>query len=559
MVKEESTSMRVLLVDDDTIFVEYVGYVFQLIDVAIQSATSLSGARRALNESTFDVVLLDNWLPDGKGVELMEEINKLAEAPIVIMTTADEDIDNIKRCFDAGVHDYMIKPIQTDLLIHKVNLLYKNLVNERELAKSNYQLQLAQDAAKAEEELAQHVYSCLVGSSDTSSPGIHNFQLSHGDFCGDFLFTLKADNGNRYVFLADAMGHGLAAAICILPLISIAKAMVYKNMPLLNIVHEINAKLESDLPDDRFVALAALEFNFHSSEIYVVNAGLPGLLVQNTDDEITVVNSSSMPLGVFEPAQFSIQPVVFDIEKTQQIAVFSDGIIEQKNAEGTAIGFEGIKELAEQFIDSGIPWSQIENQFINHLGVQAREDDITLCVMDTPKLVGTHQAPEKSNQHVLGNLDLQISASGEFLKVLDILKLVTNVINESRVESRFANQVFTVLAELYNNALDHGVLCLDSALKNDVMGFAEFLSQREEALNKLNEQDQIDLTLSLRGSDCIELNVADSGDGFDQNEIKDSNGLSGRGLALLNNLAQSIERNAIGNQVKAVMKQQEKL
>ena len=45
--------------------------------------------------------------------------------------------------------------------------------------------------------------------------------------------------------------------------------------------------------------------------------------------------------------------------------------------------------------------------------------------------------------------------------------------------------LFTVLAELFNNALDHGILELDSGLKRDVEGFSEYYKQRIERLEKL--------------------------------------------------------------------------
>ena len=96
---------RVLLIDDDVIFGEFIQHVFSLIEAEIVTVTSLTAGKSLLAEKEFDVVLLDNMLPDGRGVELMQFIMALKPAPTVLMITADEDIDNIKLSFERFVSD----------------------------------------------------------------------------------------------------------------------------------------------------------------------------------------------------------------------------------------------------------------------------------------------------------------------------------------------------------------------------------------------------------------------------------------------------------------------
>ena len=137
-----------------------------------------------------------------------------------------------------------------------------------------------------------------------------------------FLFSVKSTSGNLYVFLADAMGHGLAAAICILPFISIAKAMAQKDIPLQTILHEINNKLDVELPDDRFVAMAAIEVNHLANEILVFNAGLPPVLVESEQHLLTLCESTSLPMGIMAAEQFSISPHRFELDQVNQIGLF---------------------------------------------------------------------------------------------------------------------------------------------------------------------------------------------------------------------------------------------
>jgi anti-sigma regulatory factor (Ser/Thr protein kinase) len=104
-----------------------------------------------------------------------------------------------------------------------------------------------------------------------------------------------------------------------------------------------------------------------------------------------------------------------------------------------------------------------------------------------------------------------------------------------------------VLAELVNNAVDHGILQIDSSLKNDIEGFSAYLSLRDERIAQLQENDQINIHIYTNSTTFIRVTVEDSGAGFCRTEASEQQTLSGRGLALLDALCESVERNAKGN------------
>jgi two-component sensor histidine kinase len=114
-----------------------------------------------------------------------------------------------------------------------------------------------------------------------------------------------------------------------------------------------------------------------------------------------------------------------------------------------------------------------------------------------------------------------------------------------------------VIAELYTNGLDHGVLGLDSKLKNDIEGFGEYLLKRDENLSQLSKDDRIGVSLRLNGANQIEFEVEDSGAGFEHQSVEPSDGSSGRGLGLVEKLSTRIERNDKGNKVKVVLNERE--
>jgi hypothetical protein len=102
-----------------------------------------------------------------------------------------------------------------------------------------------------------------------------------------------------------------------------------------------------------------------------------------------------------------------------------------------------------------------------------------------------------------------------------------------------------VLAELYSNALEHGVLGLDSSLKRDAAGFTRYYQQRNTRLDELQGGFiRIHLQVTPQGKGgCLTVRVEDSGKGFDVDRVlqlpADGARLSGRGIGLIRQLSRN--------------------
>jgi anti-sigma regulatory factor (Ser/Thr protein kinase) len=124
---------------------------------------------------------------------------------------------------------------------------------------------------------------------------------------------------------------------------------------------------------------------------------------------------------------------------------------------------------------------------------------------------------------------------------------------------RHSGTLYTVLAELYSNALEHGVLRLDSSLKTSAEGFSQYYKLREQRLSEL-DSGFIRIHLVHRRTaegGTLRVRVEDSGPGFDAggqaDTLQEKNGnYYGRGLALLEKLCDSVNYLGHGNEVEVV-------
>ncbi len=111
---------RILLVDDEQELLDMVLSIF--IEYGFQNVKTAKSVKEAMEEaekSRPELAILDVMLPDGSGFDLMEQLKKGGEYPILFLTACGEDNDKFKG-FGLGADDYIIKPFLPKELLFRV-------------------------------------------------------------------------------------------------------------------------------------------------------------------------------------------------------------------------------------------------------------------------------------------------------------------------------------------------------------------------------------------------------------------------------------------------------
>lgn len=111
---------RILLVDDEQELLDMVLSI--LIEYGFQNVKTAKSVKEAMEEaekSRPELAILDVMLPDGSGFDLMEQLKKGGEYPILFLTACGEDNDKFKG-FGLGADDYIIKPFLPKELLFRV-------------------------------------------------------------------------------------------------------------------------------------------------------------------------------------------------------------------------------------------------------------------------------------------------------------------------------------------------------------------------------------------------------------------------------------------------------
>lgn len=114
---------RILFIEDHDDTRELVRIVLEAGDYSVTAATTVAAALRIARTNRFDLYLLDNWLPDGTGFELCEQIREFDFAtPVLFYSGAVFDSDKL-NAIKAGAQGYLAKPCPFADLLRTMALL----------------------------------------------------------------------------------------------------------------------------------------------------------------------------------------------------------------------------------------------------------------------------------------------------------------------------------------------------------------------------------------------------------------------------------------------------
>jgi predicted signal transduction protein with EAL and GGDEF domain/CheY-like chemotaxis protein len=124
---DQSAPIRVLLADDDAILREIAGAVLREAGFAVQTVGNGDAAVAACALRLPDIALLDVEMPDGNGYQACTNIRSLpgaADLPIVMVTGCD-DTRSIDQAYEVGATDFVVKPINWALLVHRIRYVLR--------------------------------------------------------------------------------------------------------------------------------------------------------------------------------------------------------------------------------------------------------------------------------------------------------------------------------------------------------------------------------------------------------------------------------------------------
>lgn len=424
-----------------------------------------------------------------------------------------------------------------------------------------HQVQCLKDVVDGEHRMARRMLDQFINAEQLSDQAIRYWNRPADVFGGDILLAARTPANVLHIMMVDDMYRGTVAAVSALPVVAPFYRMTEKGFSIDAIVREANSRIFRFYPDGHSVATTLVSVDFGNGVIHVWNGGTPPPILLGPDGTTLSIATPRPALGGVGPAQFEVTTDIWVFQDDGFLALASIGLLRKFTADAKR---GELPEAFQKWLVSADLQRAIPKDVPGLLPGIKSTDDMSLLVVNCSRTGSL--VPEPSlmpmDKDSTGEWTLSLVIGPREMRTVDMVPLLLGVVGQFETTQELGGTIFVILSELYNNALDHGVLKLDSSLKLGVDGMGAFLDARAQRLAALAE-GEIELTLKQRHEAegaVLAITCRDSGTGFDLARLQEPVPSQetdllpyGRGLALVASLTRRMSFNPAGNQVEVVL------
>lgn len=572
MSEHDPESLFILVVDDNPDDLFLIRRDLVALGHRVAGVSTANEALAHIARAYPDVLMTDVGLPGMDGIELLQTIRMRTDGswiPSLVFTGSLDEATQM-RALEAGADAYLCKPASREMLRAKLGVILRLKAMQRQAEARNLELARYRSMQEEEQRLARFVMERLINREALGDPALSHYIASAAEFSGDLIAAARTPANVLHVLLADGAGHGLAASLNVLPVTAPFYRMTERGFGIDAIAREINSKVRALLPVDRFIAATLVAINFRERYVTVWNGGNPGPLLIRPDGGVRIhFRRHHFPLGVVDDDEFDGTVDTHVVNPSDHLLLFSDGLIEQEDGDGASLGMDGLASAV-----GGLPAEVRLPRLIDIVqeltGGKPPRDDISIAqiaLVDTPKQERTPISSEAVAPFNSSDWRFVLRLGAADLKRLDAVPLILAAIEQFEGVRPFTGRLFLVLSELFNNALDHGLLRLSSSLKVGAEGMDVYLEERVRRLSRLvvgAVEFELTLRQSLDGVPLLHIGCVDTGPGFDH-ELQVREALReptsedmlkghGRGIPLLLRVCEEVRYSGSGNRVDVIFR-----
>lgn len=549
-----------LIVDDERVNLMVLQAILEHDGHRVLTADNGQEAVERFQAESPDVVLMDVMMPVLDGYEATRRIKAGCGERFVpvIFLTALTDEHALALCVEAGGDDFLTKPYNRVILRSKIGALMRIHDLNADLQLRNAEISRHHNRLRQEHEAAETVLAKITRRGCLDSPGIRYLLSPMSIFNGDLLLAARRPSGGLRLMLGDFAGHGLSAAIGAMPAAETFYVMTSKGYAISDIVTEINRKMKLTLPTGMFLAASFIDIDPARGSLSVWNGGLPDALLCAAGGTRRLA-SRHLPLGVLDDSRFDPAVEILPLPPASRVLLYTDGLPDAISPAGERFGEQRLGRIVDDCCCATGLYDEITAAVAAFRQGAERSDDLTFAEIDCAAIAALVPEQEAAaGRRTPAAWRMQFELGVEVWREMDPLPLLLQLVTDVQGLHAHKERLYIILGELLSNALDHGLLRLDSHLKKDPQGFAQYYVERVATLAALHDgMIRVEFEHRPEGSGGrLAIHVVDSGPGFDHREktqnLADNTGHSGRGAALVRSLCESFVYHGNGNHAEVV-------
>jgi phosphoserine phosphatase RsbU/P len=301
----------ILVVDDDRASRRLLVRTLTAAGYSCAEAESGEEALAFVRKQPPCLLLLDYDMPGLDGADVSKQIRvdpspAIAQIPTIMLTGHGGEESEV-LCLQAGADDFVTKPIHPEVLRARIETQLRLRSMREQLLKQNEELEAWRGNLEQDLEAAQRTQRSLIPAKPPVFPGWEIAALYRPviQVGGDIYGWLRMRDGRMLFWIADATGHGAAAAL----LTTLAKLLFHhangENDTPAEIMHAVDRDFRSILGARSFMTAMCVALDVERGAGSIVGAGHPPLLIARGDGVTESIASTSPPLGLVAASNFT--------------------------------------------------------------------------------------------------------------------------------------------------------------------------------------------------------------------------------------------------------------
>ncbi len=332
------------------------------------------------------LLVLDYDMPDLTGAQVCERVRghgdpAVASLPIILLT-AHSGEEHELECLAAGADDFATKPVNVAILKARIETHLRLHALRAQLQEQNAELERSRNIHEQDLDAARLTQQAILPARP---PVIAGWQLAAHyqpliQVGGDIYGWLRLADGSWLVWIADATGHGAAAALLTTFTKLVFRHAATEGKSACGILDAVNADVFSVFKGRSFLTAACLVVKPDSGEIRFSGAGHPPLLIVRADGRVEAVVSQTPPIGI--RAHHECSEITVHLARGETLLLYTDGLYSMKGDAAERLTPDDVRDFLPA--DAGSAAEFIErtrDAMIARAGSEALPDDVAAIAL----------------------------------------------------------------------------------------------------------------------------------------------------------------------------------
>ena len=375
---------KVLLVDDDAVSRRLLGTVLRHAGFDVPAAGDGAEALAAIEASPPDVLVLDFEMPGIDGAEVCRRLRAsdrpaLNQLPVIMLTGHTGEAEEI-ACLTAGANDFVTKPVGRAVLIARLETQLRLGALSGALRAQNREMARWREAQEADLAVARTTQQAIVAVAPPEIDGwkveaVYQPLIQIG---GDVYGWRQLDRGIWLFWVADATGHGVAAA-----LFTTLIALLFNNASAASrtahgILTRVNAEFCSVLRGHSFMTACCAVVE-SSGRVTFAGAGHPPLLIRRRSGAVEALASLNTMMGIDPEMQAGESETL--LASGDVALLFTDGLFSLKSSADGRFTSETVAETLARIDGSADLLPRLLAQLAGRSDAEPFDDDLAAIAL----------------------------------------------------------------------------------------------------------------------------------------------------------------------------------